>query len=192
MVCQLYHLAADVGHIKHGLLNRPKQLPVTQHHGSYEIIQTWPYEGIPKHYRHWTNLWHCHKNNEYLAFLLCKYLLIATYILQILIFALLSVELCRFTNENNIEPIGTQHYQEVQKLTNRNAEIRVVDLVLGLDLEITVVLVPEVANFCVRLCVCVYVCTCVRVCVCECVRVYTQPQCAVRNHMQWNFPSLSG
>ena len=25
---------------KHGLLNRPKQLPVTQHHGSYEIIQT--------------------------------------------------------------------------------------------------------------------------------------------------------
>ena len=40
MVCQLYHLAADVGHIKHGLLNRPKQLPVTQHHGSYEIIQT--------------------------------------------------------------------------------------------------------------------------------------------------------
>ena len=36
MVCQLYHLAADVGHIKH----RPKQLPVTQHHGSYEIIQT--------------------------------------------------------------------------------------------------------------------------------------------------------
>ena len=56
----------------------------------------------------------CHivtKNNEYLAVLLCKYLLIATYILQILIFALLSVELCRFTNENNIEPIGTQHYQ---------------------------------------------------------------------------------
>ena len=45
----------------------------------------------------------------------------------------------------------------MQKLTNRNAEIRVVDLVLGLDLEITVVLVPEVANFCVRLCVCVYV-----------------------------------
>ena len=40
MVCQLYHLAADIGHIKHGLLNRPKQLPVTQHHGSYEIIQT--------------------------------------------------------------------------------------------------------------------------------------------------------
>ena len=72
----------------------------------------------------------------------------------------------------------------MQKLTNRNAEIRVVDLVLGLDLEITVVLVPEVANFCVRLCVCVYVCTCVRVCVCECVCVYTQPQCAVRNHMQ--------
>ena len=56
----------------------------------------------------------CHivtKNNEYLAVLLCKYLLIATYILQILIFALLSVELCRFTNEKNIEPIGTQHYQ---------------------------------------------------------------------------------
>ena len=44
----------------------------------------------------------------------------------------------------------------MQKLT----EIRVVDLVLGLDLEITVVLVPEVANFCVRLCVCVYVCMC--------------------------------
>ena len=62
------------------------------------------------------------------------------------------------------------------KLTNRNAEIRVVDLVLGLDLEITVVLVPEVANFCVRLCVCA--------CVCVCVRVYTQPQCAVRNHTQ--------
>ena len=111
MVCQLYHLAADVGDIKHGLLNRPKQVPATEHHGFYEIIQSWPYEGIPKHYRHWTNLWHCHKNNEYLAFLLCKYLLIATYILQILIFALLSVELCRFTNENNIEPIGTQHYQ---------------------------------------------------------------------------------
>ena len=51
------------------------------------------------------------------------------------------------------------------KLTNRNAEIRVVDLVLGLDLEMTVVLVPEVANFCVRLCVC----ACVRVCVCVCV-----------------------
>ena len=51
------------------------------------------------------------ENNEYLAVLLCKYLLIATYILQILIFALLSVELCRFTNENNIEPIGPQHYQ---------------------------------------------------------------------------------
>ena len=66
----------------------------------------------------------------------------------------------------------------MQKLTNRNAEIRVVDLVLGLDLEITVVLVPEVANFCVHLCVCVYVCMCV------CVRVYTQPQCAVRNHTQ--------
>ena len=43
----------------------------------------------------------------------------------------------------------------MQKLTNRNAEIRVVDLVLRLDLEITVVLVPKVANFCVRLCVCV-------------------------------------
>ena len=51
------------------------------------------------------------KDNEYLAVLPCKYLLIATYILQILIFALLSVELCRFTNENNIEPIGPQHYQ---------------------------------------------------------------------------------
>ena len=49
------------------------------------------------------------------------------------------------------------------KLTNRNAEIRVVDLVLGLDLEMTVVLVPEVANMCVHLCVCLYVC--VRVCV---------------------------
>ena len=70
------------------------------------------------------------------------------------------------------------------KLTNRNAEIRVVDLVLGLDLEMTVVLVPEVANLCVRLCVRVYVCTCVRVCVCEYVCVYTQPQCAVRNHTQ--------
>ena len=115
-------------------------------------------------------------------------MVITTYVLQILIFALLSVELCRFTNENNIEPIGTQHYQEVQKLTNRNAEIRVVDLVLGLDLEITVVLVPEVANLCVRLCVCVYVCTCVCMCVCMCVcvrvRVYTQRQCAVRNHTQ--------
>ena len=43
---------------------------------------------------------------------------------------------------------------------------RVVDLVLGLDLEITVVLVPEVVNFCVRLCVRVYVCVCVNVCVC--------------------------
>ena len=51
----------------------------------------------------------------------------------------------------------------MQKLTNRNAEIRVVDLVLGLDLEMTVVLVPEVANMCVHLCVCLYVC--VRVCV---------------------------
>ena len=50
-------------------------------------------------------------NNEYPAVLSCKYLAIATYVLQILIFALLSVELCRFTNENNIEPIGTQHYQ---------------------------------------------------------------------------------
>ena len=40
MVCQLYHLAADVGKIKHGLLYRPMQLPVTIHHGSYEIIQT--------------------------------------------------------------------------------------------------------------------------------------------------------
>ena len=70
----------------------------------------------------------------------------------------------------------------MQKLSNRNAEIRVVDLVLGLDLEITVVLVPEVANFYVRLCVCVYVC--VYVCVCVCVRVYTQRQCAVRNHTQ--------
>ena len=39
------------------------------------------------------------------------------------------------------------------KLTNRNAEIRVVDLVLGLALEMTVVLLPEVANLCVRLCV---------------------------------------
>ena len=56
------------------------------------------------------------------------------------------------------------------KLTNRNAEIRVVDLVLGLDLEMTVVLVPEVANLCVRLCVCVYeyVCMCVYVYVCVC------------------------
>ena len=53
------------------------------------------------------------------------------------------------------------------KLTNRNAEIRVADLVLGLDLEMTVVLVPEVANLCVRLCVPV----CVRVCVCACVCV---------------------
>ena len=51
----------------------------------------------------------------------------------------------------------------MQKLTNRNAEIRVVDLVLGLDLEMTVVLVPEVANLCVHLCVCLYVC--VRICV---------------------------
>ena len=51
------------------------------------------------------------------------------------------------------------------KLTNRNAEIRVVDLVLGLDLEMTVVLVPEVANMCVHLCVCLYVC----VCACACV-----------------------
>ena len=59
------------------------------------------------------------------------------------------------------------------KLTNRNAEIRVVDLVLGLDLEMTVVLVPEVANLCVRLCVCVYVCMCVSVCVCMCVCVCT-------------------
>ena len=67
-------------------------------------------------------------------------------------------------------------------MTNRNAEIRVVDLVLGLDLEMTVVLVPEVANLCVRLCVCVYVCVCV--CVCVRVRVYTQRQCAVRNHTQ--------
>ena len=57
------------------------------------------------------------------------------------------------------------------KLTNRNAEIRVVDLVLGLDLEMTVVLVPEVANLCVRLCVRVCVCTCVCVCVCVCVYV---------------------
>ena len=32
MVCQLYHLAADVGDIKHGLLYRPMQLPVTEHH----------------------------------------------------------------------------------------------------------------------------------------------------------------
>ena len=63
-------------------------------------------------------------------------------------------------------------------MTNRNAEIRLVDLVLGLDLEMTVVLVPEVANLCARLCVRVYVCVCV------CVRVYTQRQCAVRNHTQ--------
>ena len=61
------------------------------------------------------------------------------------------------------------------KLTNRNAEIRVVDLVLGLDLEMTVVLVPKVANMCV---ICVYVCTCV------CVFVYTQHHCTVRNHTQ--------
>ena len=54
----------------------------------------------------------------------------------------------------------------MQKLTNRNAEIRVVDLVLGLNLEMTVVLVPEVANLCVHLCVCLYVC--VRACVCVC------------------------
>ena len=40
MVCQLYHLAADVGDIKHGLLNRPKQVPATEHHGFYEIIQS--------------------------------------------------------------------------------------------------------------------------------------------------------
>ena len=40
MVCQLYHLAADVGDIKHGLLYRPMQLPITEYHGSYEIIQT--------------------------------------------------------------------------------------------------------------------------------------------------------
>ena len=39
------------------------------------------------------------------------------------------------------------------KLINRNAEIRVVDLVLGLALEMTVVLLPEVANLCVRVCV---------------------------------------
>ena len=53
----------------------------------------------------------------------------------------------------------------MQKLTNRNAEIRVLDLVLGLDLEMTVVLVPEVANLFVHLCVCLYVC----VCACACV-----------------------
>ena len=42
-----------------------------------------------------------------------------------------------------------------------------VDLVLGLALEMTVVLLPEVANLCVRLCTCVpvSVCVCVRVCV---------------------------
>ena len=49
------------------------------------------------------------------------------------------------------------------KLTNRNAEIRVVDLVLGLALEMTVVLLPEIANLCVRVSVCA--CVCVRVCV---------------------------
>ena len=75
------------------------------------------------------------------------------------------------------------------KLTNRNAEIWVVDLVLGLDLEMTVVLVPKVANFlcaCVCMCVRVCVCVCVRVCVsvCLCVFVYTQRQCTVRNHTQ--------
>ena len=57
----------------------------------------------------------------------------------------------------------------MQKLTNRNAEIRVVDLVLGLDLEMTVVLVPKVANLCVSvyvcMCVCVYVCVCTHACV---------------------------
>ena len=71
------------------------------------------------------------------------------------------------------------------KLTNRNAEIRVVDLVLGLDLEMTVVLVPKVANFlCACVCMCVRVCVCVCVSVCVCVFVYTQRQCTVRNHTQ--------
>ena len=69
-------------------------------------------------------------------------------------------------------------------MTNRNSEIRVVDLVLELNLEMAVVLVPEVANLCVHLCVCVYVCVCVCMCVCVRVRVYTQRQCAVRNHTQ--------
>ena len=53
-----------------------------------------------------------------------------------------------------------------------------VNLVLGLYLEMTVVLVPKVANFlcaCVCMCVrvCVYVCTCV--CVRVCVRVCVHP-----------------
>ena len=68
----------------------------------------------------------------------------------------------------------------MQKLTNRNAEIRVVDLVLGLDLEMTVVLVPEVANLCVHLCVCVYVCACVRVCACACARACARVHACLR------------
>ena len=53
----------------------------------------------------------------------------------------------------------------MQKLTNRNVEIRVVDLVLELDLEMTVVLVTKVANLCVYTCVHVCACVCVHVCV---------------------------
>ena len=49
MVCQLYHLAADVGDIKHGLLNRPKQVPATEHHGFYELFN-------PDHMRGFQNI----------------------------------------------------------------------------------------------------------------------------------------